>query len=616
MEINTIYRKYIALAMAASLAAGAFAQDGPLRGNVVVNGQYLPDVIRQDRINTLPHLYNFTMEQTPLKYEFRGVRTPFAPTFTALPTRGWQTDRALRTYRGYADLQLGSWLNSNLSAGYRFVDDESDTFGVRLQHNSTSLFKPHMADYADNVRKFNYDDVIGLYYRHTFDGTGRLDASADYHVGYFNYYGYYAPLDSRDREVKAPTQTLNDIFARVGWSSLPDAPFEYDAALKLRYYGYRALYLPGPSPEDPELSTLYNFKGQRETHVGLDGGAAYSFDSSSSLGARLTGDILSYSDPEWRENQIDGYGALGVHPYYRFQRGNLFINLGARLDFTFGAGPKGDRASVFHIAPDVRLDYRAGIAGLYFHALGGTRLNTLASQGDADYYGLPALLSTNPVYSPLDATAGIAFGPVSGLTAGLEFRYKVLRNQPILGLYTMYLNGNYSNPASNIVADPLGEDGMNIHGWSVGANIKYELPGIVKIGVEGSYQPQNGKKGYYNGIDRPRWLLTASAEVNPVEKLSVEVQYNYRGVRNVCCPQRLRSTLPDNITTGGDAYQVGYDEIRLPDLTDLSARVSYAVTPAVTVSVQADNILARKIELLPDVKSQGITVLGGVSVTF
>ena len=46
------------------------------------------------------------------------------------------------TYRGYVSLTSGSYLNTSLSAGYRFVDNPHTTFGAWLQHNSSSLFRP------------------------------------------------------------------------------------------------------------------------------------------------------------------------------------------------------------------------------------------------------------------------------------------------------------------------------------------------------------------------------------------------------------------------------------------------------------------------------------------
>lgn len=47
-----------------------------------------------------------------------------------------------------------------------------------------------MSDATDDVTRYRYDESVGLYISHVFKGYGRLDASLDYHVGMFNYYGY------------------------------------------------------------------------------------------------------------------------------------------------------------------------------------------------------------------------------------------------------------------------------------------------------------------------------------------------------------------------------------------------------------------------------------------
>lgn len=83
-----------------------------------------------------------------------------------------------------------AWLNSTLSAGYRFIDDRNTTFGVRLQHNSTSLWKPEVSETMKDTRMYRYDESIGFYGSHDFNGKGRLSGALDWHIGNFNYYGY------------------------------------------------------------------------------------------------------------------------------------------------------------------------------------------------------------------------------------------------------------------------------------------------------------------------------------------------------------------------------------------------------------------------------------------
>lgn len=617
MEVN----KYLRYTLATLLLAGAsatYAQDGPLRGSVVVNGKYLPDVIRQDRKNTLPRVYSFPMKTKTLPWEKKGVTTPFNPGFTPMLVTGWETTRAVRRYDGYVNLWAGSWLNSAVSAGYRILEDDTNSLGVWLQHTSTSLWHPEMTDLSHDIRRKRYDEALGVDYAHTFADKGRLSMLLDYRLGYFNYYGYYAPALDGMEVSKAPSQTLNDVAARFGWSSLLQGDVRYDAALSLRYFGLRALYEPllFDSSNMPH-SRLNHLKGEKETHLQLDGGVTYDLDSSSSLGVRAQGDALFYSVPMWRERDIDDYGNLSLRPGYRLARGNTDINIGARLDFTFGAGPKGGRFSVFHPAPDVRVDFKSGLAGMFLHVGGGVELNTLSSRFTRDYYACPALISTTPAYSPIDADLGVSFGPFSGLTATLSFGYKYTRHVPYEGLYTYWLNHFRPQAADGVsILSPMEATDMTVKGWRLRTEVNYTLSDMVRIGMDASYQPQDGERGYVNGIDRSRWTLAASACVRPVKKLEIEARYNYRGLRRVYCPAVQALDEGGSITIDGSTMRHSVQAMHLPDITDVSLRAAYDITPSLTVSIQGDNLLNRKIELLPDVRSQGVNILAGLQFTF
>ena len=60
--------RYIAAAAALSAALALHAQsNAPLRGTVEVDGKFLPDVIRQDKVNTLPRLYSVPLETSTLE---------------------------------------------------------------------------------------------------------------------------------------------------------------------------------------------------------------------------------------------------------------------------------------------------------------------------------------------------------------------------------------------------------------------------------------------------------------------------------------------------------------------------------------------------------------------
>lgn len=142
----------------------------------------------------------------------------------------WDAGRPATPGRGYLELTLGSWLDANLSAGFAPIRKENERLDIRLQHNSTSLWKPFKtsaqpgsasaadANAADanssngsgrdalfGQRRFAYQEQIGVDYWRDFRGKGSLGVSAQYHLGYFNYYFAPQPQDAASpRSTRCP----------------------------------------------------------------------------------------------------------------------------------------------------------------------------------------------------------------------------------------------------------------------------------------------------------------------------------------------------------------------------------------------------------------------------
>ncbi|MDE6028333.1 MAG: hypothetical protein K2G23_09695 [Muribaculaceae bacterium] len=610
---------------AASLLA-ALTASAQFDQTISVEGKYVPEVIRLDRINAFPRQEKFSLETNPLNYDATGITAAFAPALYPMPATGWRDSRVISSNRGYLDLGAGSCLNSTLSAGYRFFQTERSVVGMRLQHNSTSLWKPNLSDHTADTRQWRYDESLGIYGSHLFDGAGRLEAAVDYHIGNFNYYGFN-PVWFAGSSIDAPTQTLNDISARVGWqsSSEPDN-ISWNASLGTHYFGYRRMYdISGMGSNAVE-----SFKSTRETNVFLKAGIAFPTSAKSTLGIDLNGDLVTYSgysgsplqsSTAFSPAKPDTYGLFTLTPYYRFSIDRLNLRLGVDIDIAAGAGNKDDRYSLFHFAPDVALDFDGGPARIFLHLFGGSRLHTLASGSELDYYQQPFILNTAPVYAPLDGEFGASFGPFSGFSAGLGFAFKMLRGEYLGGWYQQLLNyGRSANgfdlPAglmqtlngSRMSYSFLDDERYNVHGYSLRANLNYDLGTVFKISAQGSYQPQKGTTGYFNGLDRPRWVVGVSAQTNPVKPLKLTLAYNYRGVRNAYLYGTYHNDKGFN-----ESVLTAY---RLPDITSLDFGASYSFTDSFSLWLQADNLLNRKIEMLPGLPSQGITFAGGLSVLF
>ncbi len=626
MEINILCRSALSAAVISILAvAPASAQ---FNQSINVEGKYVPEIFRIDRINSLPQHVRFSLDKTPLAYDAKGVPAAFAPFALPMPATGWNATREISSYPGYLEVGAGSWLNSTLSFGYRFINDSHTTLGVRLQHNSTSLHKPKLSQATEAIKEYRYDESLGIFGSHIFSGLGRLDAAIDYHIGNFNYYGFNPytgtltePTATAPFEVtKAPTQTLNDIDARVGWQSEEHSDrISWNAAIGARYFGYRSFYLPEDYYSASEFMPM-NLSPTRETDLNIAGGFKFPTSSLSALGIDLNADILFYSRPAKTTEILsipDNYGMITLTPFYRFTRDKLNVRVGVDLDLSFNAGTKNDRYKFLHIAPDVRVDYLAGPVALYFHALGGSNLHTLAGSFERDYYQQPTLFSSRPVYSPIDGSIGFNFGPFSGFSAGLDFAFRISKGEYLGGWYQAFLNNGLNSNAAlpeEFDSAPLyysfnSDLTSNIHGYSLGLNLKYDLGKLLTLKAEGRYQPQNGEKGYFNGLDRPRWTADFSAELNPWSTLKFKLAYNYRGVRRIYTRgiyTDIVSGVENNLLTG----------MRLPDMCMLNFGASYNFTKAFALWLQADNLLNRHDDFLPGLPVQGVRISGGFSFLF
>lgn len=596
--------------------------------NIAVEGKYVPDYIDHDRIGIFPQPVRFSLEKSTLEYSLSGTNADFTPMAVPIQATGWQTTRNYIPPRGYLELGAGSWLESTLSAGYRIIDKRESVLGLRLQHNSTSLWKPELSD-GLNTKTARYDESLGIYGHHIFGDKGRLEAAVDYHLGTFNYYGFNPlfPIGAiPNTDIKAPTQTLNDIAGRIGWFSISDPDkFAWHVSLGARYFGYRRYYLPEYEGNCPALT------GGRETDIKLNGGIVIPASSKSYFGLDLNADVISYGTPELRAGaygssyripELDTYGMVSLTPYYKFSRSKLNIFLGARVDLSVKAGPENERYDFFHIAPNVRLDYNAGPVQLFFYALGGSSLHTLADGYEFDYYQAPFLSATTPVYTPVDAKAGFTFGPFSGFHAGFDVAFRTSRGQYYGGFYQAYISNmedalflpdyGYQLP-EKIDERPVDYSfapgaKSNLSGFSFGLNAGYDAGRYFKISADGHFQHQNGKTGYFNGYDRPEWTTSVSVETNPWSTLKFKIGYELRAMRMMPVRAHYADTSPLN-----SHLTVMY---RLPNLSMLNLGASYSFSDKFNVWIQADNILNKTVYYMPGLPEPGIRVAAGIGLYF
>lgn len=554
--------KYILSLLIASTAAFSLSAQNHLNASVNVEGKYLPDIIRMERINKFPAAASTSINFSGLNYSLNGEIADFNPDSRPMAATLWGATHSGSPYRGYVDFSLGSWLTSDLSAGYKIINNENTSFSTRLQFNSTSLWKDKereaVRSLATSERRERYDGVLGFDFSHKFSKSRWLDADMQYHLGAFNYYGL------------EESQTLNDFAIRAGWhDNSGPGRLNCDVNASARYFAYRS-------------GGYWDGRGTHETRLTVDGDVTMPWSSGSAISLDACADVYLYSGSLLSP---DNYGLITLTPAYTFSHGKTFVRVGADVDLAINAGEEGNHYAFFHIAPDCRLMTDFGRVNLALDVTGGTETNSLASLYALDYYQSPILLSSRPVYTPVDARLALTFGPFSGFSFTAWGEYKVSRGIFLGGGYLERMYGN-----NRVIEYGM----MNLHGFSVGAKINWLPSKIVGVEAYGSFQPQRGENGFFNGYDRPRGVVGASVDVHPIDRLRVNVNYQLRTHRRFYCPEL----------------------IALPNLSLLGAEVSFDVTKQLALGVEGANLLNRRNIMLPGNPSQGVTVLGNLRLFF
>ena len=624
----SIHKNFRILFSLALIVGGTLGINAQLHEQINVDGKYVPDIVYADRLHVLPHISVPAIKGVALEFEEEGVSADFGNSLYTMSASGWRARKDFQTSRGYLRVGAGSWLNAVASAGYRLIDSPSSLLGVRLQHNSTSLWKAPAGTGEISDKQYRYDEELGVYFNHIFKGIGRIDASLDYHLGLFNYYGVTLPENS---SLNAPKQTLNDISVLLGWKPMirPQATWKYSAEIGVKYFGLKSMAMP-------LFADSYCSKADRETDIYLAGNLTFPWGKHSGFSLDASLDIIAYggrkdnldflfpaSNIKYEVMRPENYGMFTLTPAYTWKNDVASLNFGLDIDLTANAGIPGGKYSFVHIAPDVKIATKKGKIGAWLNITGGSNLNTLSALRQYDYYQMPLVTSTRPTYMPLDASLGVSLGSFSGFSAKIEFCYKVSKGTPLGGWYTTWLQmGSLplkdsmlpaGSRASNLLYS-LDADGLDMHGLSLGMNLEYVPAAWLGIQADLHFQPQKGKTGYFNGYDRPK--VTADVEVSghPISPLQLSLGFNYRGGRKIY----TRTFYTEN-EGGMNIINVVKSELTglsLPDLSLLNFKASWSFTKDISVWLHADNILNRHTWILPMQPTQGIVITAGCDWIF
>ena len=589
------------LLLAATMFFGSMhAQKTDLSKEITLDKDFVPIEQKASKANTLPGVYKADVtDEKSIDYSDWAVPAD-VPTFAVtLSPYEYLTSRNYATKRGYFEFGIGSHLDMIGSAGYRIMDMEDTKLGIWLQHNSTWTGDNRSENSFHAIDQQWNDNNIGIDFAHKFD-KGTLTTNAFFHYDNFNYFGRY---DEKWYAVDS-VQSINEFRIDIGWMSpfSKDEGFNYSIKTVYNYFGFS---------ED----VFSPVQGNSENHLKVAFNGEYAANKHSRIGFDAQFDFLNYTMHEYiimnYDNTTSGsiandnystdshinLGIISLNPYYRYQNGKLSAKLGLTADISFNDN------TILRLAPDLELgyDFTRGFK-FYAEAQGGKSINTLSRMFSTNRYTSPRTIPVNP-YTPVDIEGGFKIGPFSGFHATVYGGYALARDIQMPLLYNVTTAGDaydtYNRSISRYRA-------MDLSGWKVGGEIGFEFGKIARLNISAEYSPQSKDNGYLLGEDRAEFVLDANLLVHPIKNLTIGANYNLRANRSVIYPEEI----------GSAPATTFWHEQGLGNVSDLGVGACYRLNDLVGFMLEADNLLNRKWDEYFGMGSQGIGIIGGVSLLF
>jgi hypothetical protein len=282
------------------------------------------------------------------------------------------------------------------------------------------------------------------------------------------------------------------------------------------------------------------------------------------------------------------------------------VKVGANVEFTINSG------TVVHVAPDVKFDINPTSGfGAWLRLGGGERINSLSRLFEVSPY-------ISPIYTygtsglPITGDLGLRFGPLKGASVGVSISY-AKADEWLMPLMT----GNRELMFTE----------QNLSAWKAKVELNWAYRSLLALRV--TYEAALGdgeKETWYEWSDRARHCLEASLTVNPIERLSFDVNYTLRARRSMPFdyPNALQWEVKGrsgnaigDILGDYDYYQDGdIHTIDLKNASLLSVGATYRINDPFSVFVRGENLLNNRSQTVALMPRTGITGLVGFTYKF
>lgn len=597
--MKTIYKSILAIGLGIISLTASAQKDSTLIRQVLLERDYNPTLQDASKINTTPNIYSPAIPQKDIKYVSNTPQITLSNNQLGASAPGdIKTNVDFSKKRGYLLLSGGTHGNLDGALGYRIVDsssDQLDLFGSYL--SSSGDIK-----YIDG-NKYLYEDMkakysnanINLKYQHSFD-LSILSIGAGYQNLGYNYYGNSffekswsgAPYDFSSK------QSVNVFDFGIGLRSGNnyDGELNYIGKIGFKHFSNKYGYLrslDGVSGEQLDLGVDVFKEWDSDKTIGLDASIMYQ----------------SFGKEDWFDNDDVFHNYFNVQgaPYLKLEGENWDVKLGANVNFLF------DVKTAFSIAPNIKANIRVNDVNKFYAEIGGgvnnnTFLDILQENRYVNQFSRVEYSKT--IY---DVKLGFTSGVVSGFEFDIFAGHKKTNKDH---LYFYNPTGNIEGSWS-LVGTPLY---ANISTGHIGGQLKTKLIPYTDLSakITGYFYNVKYRDGHVTMIDpellsekkawgRPTFTAELNADVKPIDKLTLSVNYMYAGGRKAASA---------NYHTGALAVTPS----KMKDINELNFKGEYQITDWLSVNARLNNILYQRYELYYGYPLQEFNILGGVSLKF
>lgn len=558
-----------------------------LHKDIDVESSVTPSKREATRISVLPSVSLPPLKPLQLSFSDQVYTTRVPSLISVLDPVAWNPRPFGADSRGYLDLGIGApLLQGAVSAGYRPIATDLTSLSVWGQYDGDVYRR-------SDITWHDHTATAGAKITHKLNRSTTLGGGLFYTYGFHDMPGYWG--------------SFSQCSSRLGVNAALEGNH---GALSYRgELGYSRFGFCNPHWSDSALAEMREenaeasakVKGTTQNLFTADLGASLQMGEHSYLGLDMDISLLTTSAHAIATIPYSGLyqsnvgsikrGLVELHPSYSYRGESASAVIGAEIDFAKNCG------GAVKVAPEVTLAWH----GLQYLAAevklhGGSTLNTLAS-----LYEVTPLINPQLAYSrthaPYIIDGKVAFGPFLGA---------------IVQLFGGYAKANdWLMPVGSDLetAGGMAFEALNISGYRFGVGIGYDNGSTLSFSARWQHAPGKWKKAWLDCRDRARNVVEASLKVRPVEKLSLDIDYELRSGRCIY----------GYIDDPGQLLGLTYYPLErrgLGTVSNLSLGATYSLTRDFSAFARGQNLLSRRSLMLGDRPAQGINFMAGVELKF